>query len=226
MNLWHLFSTEELFKLDTFLSGGLWCADLGSIPGFGDDLEGTGPRGIFVSCWHATDGDPSEKAWEIFGGNGDGFAIGTTPEDLGMLATQANTTAISAQFGPVSYVPEGDVIRDPALEVHKHHAQEFEMRVVLKLKNESGDENAVKEEMRKAVSTHCDGRNYTRPIHAVTLSERFGSDFGVILPIDASRLFKKFLIGSKVAVRERVQVGQSLIEAGIHCTIRQLGTEP
>jgi hypothetical protein len=35
INLWYLFNTAELFKLNTFLPGGLWCSDIGSIVGFG-----------------------------------------------------------------------------------------------------------------------------------------------------------------------------------------------
>ena len=70
MNLWHLFATGEFYKLRTFLAGGLWCSDLGSIVGFGDDRQGSGVQGVFVSCWHQSEGDPTSSAWEIFGGKG------------------------------------------------------------------------------------------------------------------------------------------------------------
>jgi hypothetical protein len=110
MNLWYLFSTSELFKLKTFLSGGLWCSDIGSIVGFGEDAEGAGPQGLFVSCWHASEGDPTSRAWKIFGGDGDGFAIRTTVDELQSYATSTNNSAIAARFGPVTFVPEGKTI--------------------------------------------------------------------------------------------------------------------
>jgi hypothetical protein len=44
MNLWYLFSTAEVFKLRTFLSGGLWCSDIGAMVGFGEDAEGFRPQ--------------------------------------------------------------------------------------------------------------------------------------------------------------------------------------
>ena len=123
MNLWYLFSTAEQFKLKTFLSGGLWCSDIGSIVGFGEDAEGSGPQGLFVSCWHASEDDPTSRAWQIFGGDGDGFAIRTTVDELQSYATTTGSSAIAARLGPVTYVPEGGSISDPAFEVLGHHRE-------------------------------------------------------------------------------------------------------
>jgi hypothetical protein len=226
MNLWYLFSTAELFKLKTFLSGGLWCSDIGSIIGFGEDAEGSGPQGLFVSCWHASEGDPTSCAWTIFGGDGDGFAIRTTGDELQSYATTTSSPAIAARFGPVTYVPEGGTIRDPAFEVLDHHRQEREMRLLLELKARDHDASEIKRQMRIAVTAFCHGRNFTGPIKMLTLSERLDSDFAMILPIDAPRFFKEFLIGSKVTPQDRDLAIQSLRSAGVNCTIRQLELEP
>jgi hypothetical protein len=84
--LWHLFSWEERYKLETFLDGALWCSDVGSIIGFDGDAEGSRFCGIFISCWHVNVGDPSENVWDVFGGGGNGFAIRTSTERLKAIA--------------------------------------------------------------------------------------------------------------------------------------------
>jgi len=221
MNLWHLFSTAELFKLNTFLSGGLWCSDIGSMVGFGEDAEGCGPQGLFVSCWHASEGDPTSRAWKIFGGDGDGFAIRTTIDELQSCATSITSSAIAARVGPVTYVLEGGMISDPAFEVLGHHGDEREVRLLLELKARDQGASEIKKQMRIAVPAICEGRNFSGPIKKLTLSERFDSDFAMILPVDAPRLFKEFLIGSKVTPQTRRLAIESLRSAGVNCSTRQ-----
>lgn len=226
MNLWHLFRTEEVFKLDTFLSGGLWCSDVGSIVGFGEDAEGSKPLGLFVSCWHAAEGDPTAGAWKILGGDGDGFAIQTTVEELRSYATSFRSPRIAARFGSVSYIPEGGTISDPAFEVLGHHSEELEMRFVLELKERDHGAGDIRKQMRVAAPAFCEGRNFSDPIQQLTLSARFDSDFAMILPIDAAKLFKEFLIGSKVTPQARDLAIQSLRKAGVNCTVREQKVQP
>lgn len=94
-------------KLKTFLVGGLWLARLDT---FNDRLEGTIPRrnlglmekllgseelagsveedfrfaaqNAYASCWHMSDGDPSEEAWTQFGEQHGGIALRTNPVSL------------------------------------------------------------------------------------------------------------------------------------------------
>jgi len=61
--------------MSTFLRSGLWCAELNSIINFHEDVEGSRPFGVFVSCWHRSKGDPAPGAGEIFGGSGNGFVL-------------------------------------------------------------------------------------------------------------------------------------------------------
>lgn len=222
MNLWYLFNTAELFKLNTFLSGGLWCADLGSIPGFGEDAEGSGPQGLFVSCWHASEGDPTPRAWEIFGGDDDGFAIRTTIDELRSCASFITSSAIAVRFGSVSYLPEGKMISDPAFEVLSHHSDEREMRLLLELKTRDRDMSEVKKQMRIAVPGFCQGRNFPGRITKLTLSATFDSEFAMIIPIEAPTFFKEFLIGARLNRQARRMAIGSLRGAGVNCGVRQL----
>lgn len=226
MNLWHLFKTEEDYKLGTFLAGGLWCADLGSIIGYSDDVEGTGPQGLFVSCWHATEGDPTSEAWEVFGGNGDGFAIRTTVEELQSYATCFDNAAMTARLGFVEYVPKDGTITDPAFQVHEHHEKELEMRLLLALKNLEHGDDEIKKQIRRAAAITCERRGFSVPIKQLILSDSYDSEFAMILPIDAPGLFKEFLIGSQVEPRKRDSTIQFLKAAGVTCRFRQLQSQP
>ena len=97
-SLWHLFSTKNLYKLDTFLSGELYLARLDR---FNDPLEGALPRRnrsllnkapsfekryiraayrqavrqSFATCWHRSSGEPSDFVWNQFGGNHNGVPL-------------------------------------------------------------------------------------------------------------------------------------------------------
>lgn len=220
MNLWHLFSTDESYKLDTFLAGGLWCSELGSIVGFGDDIEGRGREGIFVSCWHASEGDPTHNSWKIFGGNGDGFAIRTATEELTRYAARFTNPILAAQFGRVQYVPDKTLISDPAFQVMSHHENEEEMRLALRLKEQVGDEYAMKNAIRAAVESECSGRDFGGKVSQLTFSARDDSDFAIILPIDKTTLFKEFVIGPGVSPVARTQAIENLTRGEIHCPVR------
>lgn len=104
----HLMRSEDWeYKLKTFLGGGLWLARLDT---FDDPLEGTLPdqnlglkekllgscdiaekvkeeyriaaRNAYASCWHMSDGRPSDYAWEEFGDEHAGIALRTTRHKL------------------------------------------------------------------------------------------------------------------------------------------------
>lgn len=106
--LWHLLRSDDWeFKLKTFLGGGLWLARLDT---FEDPLEGTMPdhnlglmekllgssilaekvakecriaaQNAYASCWHMSDGSPSEYAWKEFGDEHAGIALKTTRHKL------------------------------------------------------------------------------------------------------------------------------------------------
>jgi hypothetical protein len=126
----------------------------------------------------------------------------------------------------VTYVLEGGTVSDQAFEVLGHHREEREMRLLLELKTRDHDASEIKRQMRIAVTAFCEGCNLSGPIKTLTLSERLDTDFAMIVPIDAPRFFKEFLIGCKVAPQERDLAIQSLRSAGVNCTVRQLEVEP
>lgn len=224
MKLWHMFSADECYKMKTFLAGALWCADLGSIPGFGDDVEGSGLKGIFVSCWHASKGDPSPKMWEIFEKNGDGFAIQTTPDVLKQCAENFSNPKLAAKFGEVKYVGGRKAIRNAAFQVLNHHGHEDEWRFALELQEQVKDEAQIKKKkiIRCAVSKEYEVRDFGTKIEQLSLSTRDDSDFALLLPVDMSVLFKEFLIGPRVSCDKKHKAIKALRNAGIQCPVRVL----
>jgi hypothetical protein len=182
--LWHLFSWEERYKLETFLDGALWCSDVGSIIGFDGDAEGSRFYGIFISCWHVNVGDPSENVWDVFGGGGNGFAIRTSTERLKAIADATRTEYLMASCREVSYISPKKMLVDPAFQVRKSHINEEEFRLALKInEQQQQDEGVLKDKVRKIAASHCVGRAYDRPIRRLTLSERDTGDFFQSIPI-------------------------------------------
>ena len=114
-NLWHLFVAEEMYKMSTFMRGGLWCAELNSIITFEGDVEGTQPFGLFVSCWHRSKDVPTPRAWEIFGGSGNGFALRARPSSLESFVAQFNGAKHRVRFEQVRYLPKGEKPSDAAI---------------------------------------------------------------------------------------------------------------
>lgn len=221
--LWHLFSAEEFFKLETFLDGGLWCSDVGSIIGFDGDAEGTGFHGTFVSCWHVNVDFPSENVWKIFGGDGNGFAIRTSPDKLLALANATRRERLTASCGEVSYLAPEVALVDPAFQVRKSHIDEEEFRFVLKVHDgRQINEAVLKDNARTLAPVHCAGRAYDRPIRQLTFSERDREDYAFIVPIDADALFEELLVGPNVAPHDREKATNKLREAGVHCEVSNL----
>ena len=98
--------------------------------------------------------------------------------------------------------------------------------VMLELRERDVDVTEIKKQIRGAASACCEGRNFSSPIKRLTLSERDDSDFAMILPIDARRLFKGFLIGSRVTPQAESSAVQSLRSAGVNCSARRLDFQP
>jgi hypothetical protein len=131
--LWHLFGSKDRYKLDTFLSGGLYLARLDR---FHDSREGTLPRRnrnlltkapafeqtyirdayrqavrqSFATCWHRSSGEPSDYVWKEFGGNHDGIAIRTSPQRMAK-ALRPIAGLGAAHLGVIRYIDHaGDLI--------------------------------------------------------------------------------------------------------------------
>ena len=127
--LWHLMRWNQLFKLKTFLQGGLWLARLDQ---FNDPLEATLPdsnlgllrkllpptqlpatldeyelaakRG-YASCWHMSNLEPSVGMWEgKFGNRGKGIALRTTPERFASTLNHLITPNGPFYLGEVRYI--------------------------------------------------------------------------------------------------------------------------
>jgi EcsC protein family len=162
-HLWHLMRPHELDpKLATFLNGGLWLARLDK---FNDPLEGTMPRrnlglmqkllgskelaaqveaeyehsaqNAFASCWHMSDGDPSDYAWRIFGGDHTGIAIRTTPAALksclaGILETEGPGYISEIEYidHQTDFLPEAQTLA-AAFSVREGYRGENEARVLV-----------------------------------------------------------------------------------------------
>jgi hypothetical protein len=127
--LWHFIRWNQLFKLKTFLQGGLWLARLDQ---FNDPLEGTLPdpnlgllrkllpptqvpatvheyelaakRG-YASCWHMSDHEPAGGMWEAkFGNRGKGVALRTTPARFASALNHLITPNGPFYLGEVRYI--------------------------------------------------------------------------------------------------------------------------
>jgi hypothetical protein len=221
-NLWHLFSTcEAEKKMSTILRGGLWCAELNSIPAFVGDVEGSQPYGIFVSCWHKSDGDPSDKAWQVFGNSGDGVALRAKPSFMLSLANQFSTGGLTARFDQVCYLINGQQVTDAAFEVAPSHNQEEEMRVALFLTEITDrDTRARKEQIRKIAPVSCPNRQAMAEFRSLTYVEDDGDD-AIILPISAADLIEEIVIGSKVCENDRSNLLKMLQGSGLTSKIRR-----
>lgn len=203
-------------------------SDLGSIIGFDCAVEGSGTQGIFASCWHGSEGDPSSHAWKVFGGDGHGFAIRTTPGELKKCVTSIRSPGLEARFGEVQYIPACADITDPAFDVPAIQNGEAETRVVLELEDRNGSTKHLIAKMRQAAQNVCEGRTFHSPIEQLTFSSRADSheDLAMLLPTDISTLFKEFVIGWKVPPDLRGEVTGALRKAKLRCDIRVLIEKP
>jgi hypothetical protein len=221
-NLWHLFSTHEAEKkMSTFLRGGLWCAELNSIVAFEGDVEGSQPYGIYVSCWHKSDRDPSDKAWQVFGNSGDGVAIRAKPSFMRSLANQFSAGGLRARFDQVRYLINGQQVTDAAFEVAPSHQQEEEMRVAVSLMEITDqDARARKEQIRKIAPVRCSNPEATTEFRSVTFVDDEGDD-AIILPISTVDLIEEIVIGSQVSEKDKRNLLKMLEGSGLASKVRK-----
>jgi len=129
--LWHYFTSDKLYKLDTFLNGGLWLAQIESFEPKGE--EGSIPEAnkarmgdlredqfqnflleyekakliTYASCWTRSKSNCPDFNNHSFGGTGDAIALRTTPQKL-LLAAAIGfatpvTTSESTTVSPVYF---------------------------------------------------------------------------------------------------------------------------
>jgi hypothetical protein len=198
--LWHLFSIGEgAKKISTFMRGGLWCTELNSIVSFTGDVEGSQPYGIFVSCWHKSEGDPSDRAWQVFGNSGNGVALRAAPTSLLSLAERFNVGGFRARFDQVRYLSEGEPITDAAFQVGASHIQEDEMRVALCLMEVADrDTPARKDQIRTIAPARCRNPQAITMFSSMTFVEDVEND-AIILPIRPADFIEEIVIGPKVS---------------------------
>lgn len=230
-HLWHLIEAAELFKLETFVQGGLWFARVDT---FKDPREGTIPKqnlGLlakafgsqlpiaekeyarirdtaFASCWHMSDEDPSDDAWDSFGGFRDGIALKTTPADA--VSALSNTSAIGGPLyiGEITYIDHAvDTVSEAnMLEVvycvQNGYASEREARLLISLQGNGARELFGKRgpkgpliEIRPSdhvpLGGHKDGR-------------------AIVAPINFRALVKEVLIGRRATEETRSKVRAAL----------------
>ena len=102
------------------------------------------------------------------------------------------------------------------------------MKVTLSRKTGISIKQQIKEQIQKAASSSCEGRAFCSPIDQLTSStpSDSDSDFAMILPIDSSKLFKEFVIGSRVKPEAAVRAVQALQKGGVQCGVRVLAPHP
>jgi hypothetical protein len=198
-SLWHLFVVDEICKLSTFVRGGLWCAELNSIVTFEGDVEESQPFGVFVSCWHQSIGDPTERAWEIFGDSGNGFALRTQPSSMHSVARTFNSPNIEVRFNQVRYLSGDEKPTDVAFEVASSHVREDEMRLAVSFADIADPDDARrKEQIRKHVPIICSNPHLVTEFQEITFVEREGAE-AIILPITPADLIEEIVIGPRVS---------------------------
>jgi hypothetical protein len=262
--LWHLIRTNQLFKLKMFLKHGIWLARLDQ---FKDTLEGTLPlpnlgllqmlmspemandavrlyekdalRG-YASCWHASDGDPSEEMWaQKFGNRGKAIAIRTSPALLSTAAKRFLGADGPCYLGEIRYidhsvdnVPEANTL-EVAFVVQDRFEYQNEVRFYLHILSSSA---------YAVLTTECLGPDLpiVRSAHPNEVLEyeseiignvpdELGQDLhdendgkAIILPIPAGEFIDEILIGPQVSDREVEEVTMLLREAGLGERVRRL----
>ncbi len=218
--VWHLFRATEMYKMETFLRGGLWCAELHSFVNFPGDVEGSQPYGVFVSCWHKSESDPTERAWEIFGDCENGFALRADPLFIEALAERFSNDALRARFGQVQYLGDGEQIADAAFQVASTHRHEDEMRFALTLTDTTSmDDCILKEQVRKNVPARYSNRAEAKQFRCVTLIGD-GEDDAIVLPVSPVDLIEEVIIGPAVSKNDKVHFMKLLESAGIVSRLR------
>jgi hypothetical protein len=221
-SLWHLFVAEEIYKMSTFMRGGLWCAELNSITSFEGDVEGTQPFGLFVSCWHRSKDVPTPRAWEIFGGSGNGFALRAQPSFMESFVGRFSGDRHSVRFDHVRYLPEGEKPSDAAFEVTSlnKREEEEEMRVAVSFPAiaDLDSRNRI-EQIKKCIPTICSNPHEVPKFENVTFAECEGAE-AVILPVSPLDLIQEILIGPRVSGKAKNEMSAMLKKSELASRVR------
>ena len=206
--------------MSTFLRGGLWCAELNTIPSFDGDVEGSQPFGLFVSCWHLSAGDPTPKAWEIFGDSGNGFALRAKHSFMTSLAERFNTR-LRLRFDQVRYLSVGEKPTDPAFQVGPAHDQEQEMRLAVLFPDiVDPEDHQRKEQIAKRIQVICSKPRAAKKFEEIAFVDNEG-DEAIVLPVSPAELIEEIVIGPRVQHGARKQFTKMLQEFGMESRIRK-----
>lgn len=250
--LWHLIRWHDIpRKLLTFLAGGLWLSRLDQ---FRDPLEGSSPasnlglmekllgsrklaesveeeyrrasRNAYASCWHMSNGDPSNKMWQKFGGHHKGIAIRTDSATLEM-----QLGALVGRMGPgyiseVTYVdhskdaiPEAQTLA-AAFCVRRKYSFQQEARILVNTYGAAAFETlpTIKslwgEGLVQCVSAASESGNKRElrghiPVSAGPALHRFDG-MALVPTIEPSGLIQEVLVGNKTTAEQRDQLTRSL----------------
>jgi hypothetical protein len=264
--LWHLIRWRDMpIKLITFLSGGIWLSRLDQ---FGDPLEGSMPkrnlglmekllgsrqlaasieeqyrsasRNAYASCWHMSDGDPSNKMWQKFAGH-KGIAIrtdaATLQEQLGAVVIQKGPGYISE----VKYIdhsedciPEAQTLA-AAFCVQRKYAFQQEARILVNAYGAAAFEtllvmkNAWGERLVQCVRATSESGNNRElrghiPVSAGPASHWFDG-LALVPEIEPSRLIHEVLVGHRTTAEQRDQLARLLDGGPLSDRIR-IATKP
>jgi hypothetical protein len=215
-HLWHLIPSNELYKLDTFLRGGLWCAELGTIVTFEEDTESTLPFGFFASCWHMNT-TPSVKSWEIFGGKGHGIALRTSTEAMQSLIRSVCVDEWKISFGVVTYEDFSTAAIPSPFTVAHSHAHENEARLVINVQDEAILDNSITD--RRDSFTRYVSRDEADKYESISIVGQGRAD-AIVLPINTSLFIHEILIGPLFTNAEKLQLTHRLGEYGLAGKLR------
>jgi hypothetical protein len=251
-DLWHFIRCNQLGKLQTFMQHGIWLSRLDQ---FKDELEGSLPRpnlGLlqkvlptemaestehsykmaalrgYASCWHASEGDPSDEMWESkFGNKGRAIALRTSPARLASTVSRFSEGPGPCYLGEIRYidhrqdqVPEGNTL-EVAFVVQDRFAFQREVRLYAHTLSASAIETLLTERIAPNESIARLARpdeilefgseivGNIPPALGLELSARHDGK-AMILPIPASDYIDEILVGPKARADDHQKLAQIL----------------
>lgn len=232
-----------MYKLRTFLLGGIWFARLDT---FGDPLEGTLPRAdamgllqkhpapdarwlreeyerngrrTYASCWHMSDGDPSDAVWDKFSKDDDAVAIKTTVGRIdrelahllggGVGSGPLHRGAVDYIDHHIHSIPEGNLL-EAVFAIRDSFADEVEARYVLFTHGTAAAERLYHGppgpfgNMVEAVSGAAS-------VSGMTEFQAAHSNGTAIVPsVDPSRIIVEVLAGPRTSLSFRYRIAREL----------------
>jgi hypothetical protein len=244
---------DRAAKLETFLEGGLWLSRIDTFGPIKLTKEGELPRrniGLlekmpsfmvewverqyelavlrsYASCWSKGDHTPSEDLWDSsFGGNGNGIAICTTPEEIS-AATDAITSKDGngpVYFGSVDYIdhsthqiPEGNTLY-AAFAIKSGYSAENEARVLI----HSYGANAVKYLLYTAglygpLVMHLSSAQSSSGEREFSGGHQDGK--AIVIKINKQQFIHKIVFGKSVNPEDRNRVTKLIAKYGLESKI-------